>query len=101
MISTYADGQSFILHPSLVLGSVPQALLLAGVLSSDLIHLAERVMNPANRNVNAAGNNGFIFVHLCPPLQYKFVRRHEKCGGTGQEAIGLDTSECSFKRTPN
>ena len=36
------------LQSSLVLGFIPQALSLAGVLSSDLLHLAERVRIPTN-----------------------------------------------------
>ena len=84
-----------------MLGFFPQALLLAGVLSSDLIHLAERVIDPTKSNVKAAGYNEFQCRELWLPLQYTFVRRQENCGRRSREVIGLDSSECSHKGTLN
>ena len=51
MHCSYSEGQSLTWHDSLVIFS-PQASSLAGVLSSDRIHLAERVRTPASENAN-------------------------------------------------
>ena len=51
MHCSYSEGQSLTWHDSLVIFA-PQASSLAGVLSSDRIHLAERVRTPASENAN-------------------------------------------------
>jgi len=75
-VTCQADGQSFVLQSSLVLGFIPQALLLAGVLSSDLLHLAERVRIPLPQVAEQ-------------PVQ--LVRTHSKIllGGVSEDLTGL------------
>ena len=72
MHCSYSEGQSLTWHDSLVIFA-PQASSLAGVLSSDRIHLAERVRTPASENANQ-------YRQVTPPARVGYERVDDRKG---------------------
>ena len=72
MHCSYSEGQSLTWHDSLVIFS-PQASSLAGVLSSDRIHLAERVRIPACENANQ-------YRQVTPPARVGYEKVDDRKG---------------------